>query len=148
MNTQAKRLYRPTGDRKIAGVCSGLGEHFEIDPIIFRLCFLFSIFFGGLGILIYVVMWILVPSRDSSPDEIRSTVRLHLSNTERMIAGVCGGLAESAALDPVLIRVGFVVVAFACGFGILLYLALWLLLPRAPGAVPAAPAAPSNSATA
>ena len=148
MNTQAKKLYRLSGDRKIAGVCSGLGEHFEIDPIVFRLCFLFSIFFGGVGILIYVVMWILVPSRDSLPDEAHAKGRLHLSNTERMIGGVCGGLAESAALDPVLIRVAFVVVAFACGFGLLLYLALWLLLPRAPGAVPAAPAAPSNNAAA
>jgi phage shock protein PspC (stress-responsive transcriptional regulator) len=148
MNTQAKKLCRPTGDRKIAGVCSGLGEHFEIDPIIFRLCFLFSIFFGGLGILVYVVMWILVPSRESSPDEVHVKGRLYLSNTERMIGGVCGGLAEAAALDPVLIRVGFVVVAFACGFGVLLYVALWLLLPRAPGAVPAAPPAPSNNAAA
>jgi len=146
MDTQAKKLYRLTGDRKIAGVCSGLGEHFEIDPIIFRLCFLFSIFFGGLGILIYVVMWILVPARESAPNEIHAKGSLRLSNTERMIGGVCGGLAESVALDPVLIRVAFVVAAFACGFGVLLYLALWLLLPRAPGAVPAAPAAPANNA--
>jgi phage shock protein PspC (stress-responsive transcriptional regulator) len=139
MSATLKKLYRPTADRKIAGVCAGLGEYFEIDAIIFRLCFLFSVLFGGLGILIYIVMWILVPSRQSAPGEAGSGNRLHLSNTDRMMAGVCGGLGENVNLDPVFVRVAFVMLAFACGFGVLLYLALWLLLPRAPGAIPAAP---------
>lgn len=46
-----------------------------------------------------------------------------------MLAGVCGGLAEYLALDPMLIRVFFVVFALANGTGILLYLLLWIVLP-------------------
>ena len=137
MNTDVKKLVRPTGDRKIAGVSAGLGEYFDIDPVIFRLCFLFSMFFGGLGILAYIVLWILVPAQQSAPGQSSAQNRLHLSNTNRMLAGVCGGLGENAKLDPVLFRVAFVILGFACGFGVLIYVALWMLLPRAPVLPPA-----------
>ena len=146
MNTDVRKLVRPTGERKIAGVCAGLGDYFEIDPIVFRLFFLFSVFFGGLGILVYVVMWILVPLQQTAPGQIRAGNRLHLSNTNRMLAGVCGGLGEHAQLDPVLIRVAFVLLAFACGFGLLIYLALWLVLPRPPATPAASPADPAKTA--
>jgi phage shock protein C len=65
--------------------------------------------------------------------------QLTLSETDKRIAGVCGGLAEYFGVDPVLVRVGFVVAGFM-GFGVLLYIALWIVLPRGqPGAAPAAP---------
>lgn len=134
-----KKLYRVSRDRKLAGVCAGLGEHFDIDPVIIRLFFLFSVFFGGLGVLAYVIMWILVPLDGGPPAEQGIRTRLHLSSSDRWIAGVCGGLGEYFALDPIFFRVGFVVLAFICGAGILLYLVLWLLVPRAP--IPAAGAA-------
>ena len=127
-----KKLYRLSGDRKIAGVCAGLGDHFDIDPVIIRLFFLFSVFFGGLGVLAYVIMWILVPLNGGSPAEQGIRLRLHLSSSDRKIAGVCGGLGEYCALDPVFFRVGFFILAFTCGVGILLYFVLWLLVPRAP----------------
>ena len=146
MNIGVKKLVRPTGDRKIAGVCAGLGEYFDIDPIIFRLCFLFSVFFGGVGILVYIVMWILLPQQQGAAGQSGATIRLHLSNTDKMTAGVCGGLGENAALDPVLFRIAFVILAFACGFGVLIYLALWILLPRAP-LPPAAASTPANGVT-
>jgi phage shock protein PspC (stress-responsive transcriptional regulator) len=143
MNTEVKKLYRLTGDLKIAGVCAGLGEYFEIDPLVLRLLFLLSVFFGGLGVLAYAIMWIMLPARDGAPAEGSVRSRLHLSSTDRKLAGVCGGLGEYFTLDPILFRVGFVLLAFACGAGILLYVVLWMLLPHA-----AAPASPSASVTA
>jgi phage shock protein PspC (stress-responsive transcriptional regulator) len=143
MNTEVKKLYRLTGDLKIAGVCAGLGEYFEIDPLVFRLLFLLSVFFGGLGVLAYVIMWIMVPVRDGAPAGNSARSRLHLSFADRKLAGVCGGLGEYFAIDPVLFRVGFVILAFACGAGILLYVVLWLLLPHA-----AAPVSPSANVAA
>ena len=127
-----KKLNRLSGDRKIAGVCAGLGEHFDIDPVIIRLFFLFSVFFGGFGVLAYVIMWILVPLNGGPPAENTTRPRLQLSSADRKIAGVCGGLGEYFAIDPVFFRVGFAVLAFTCGVGILLYFVLWLLVPRAP----------------
>lgn len=55
--------------------------------------------------------------------------RLYRSSADRVLAGVCGGLAEYLSLDPVLVRVFFVVFALANGTGILLYLLLWVVLP-------------------
>jgi len=124
-----QRLHRPTEDRKIAGVCAGLGEYFELDPVFFRLFFLFSILFGGLGAVAYVMLWILVPLREGAQPGPGNGKRLRLSARERMIGGVCGGLGEFLELDPVLFRAAFLVLAVVGGLGILLYVALWLLIP-------------------
>ena len=125
-----KKLYRFVADRKIAGICAGLGDYFDLDPVFFRLFFLLSLLFGGIGALVYVLMWIIVPETPGAQGESRPARRLHLSNSDRKIAGVCGGLGEWLEIDPVFIRVAFVVLALACGLGILVYILLWLLLPR------------------
>ena len=57
-----------------------------------------------------------------------SEKHLHLSKEHRIIAGVCGGLAEYFESDPVLIRLIFIFFSFVGGSGILLYLVLWALL--------------------
>jgi phage shock protein PspC (stress-responsive transcriptional regulator) len=124
-----KKLHRSLEDRKIAGVCAGLGEYFDLDPVFFRLFFLFSILFGGLGVIAYVMLWILAPLRDGAQPGAARGRRLRLSAAERMIGGVCGGLGEYFELDPVLFRAAFLVLAFVGGLGILLYLVLWLLIP-------------------
>ena len=128
-----KRLSRPDGERKIAGVCAGLGEYFELDAVFFRLFFLFSILFGGLGAIAYAMLWILMPLREGAPVAGGNAKRLRLSANERMIGGVCGGLGELFELDPILFRAAFLVLAFLGGLGILLYVVLWLLMPAAAG---------------
>ncbi|GEM_PF-260444 len=56
--------------------------------------------------------------------------KLHLSTTNKQIAGVCGGLAETFGLDPLLIRLAFLILIFVNGIGLLIYLMLLLILPR------------------
>ena len=59
-----KRLYRSETDKKIAGVCGGLAEYFAIDPTIVRLVFFMLLLPGGLpGLIPYVVLWIVVPTK-------------------------------------------------------------------------------------
>jgi len=58
-----KRLFRNNHDKQIAGICSGLGDYFDKDPIIFRIIFLASIFTGGLGVLAYLVGWCIIPKK-------------------------------------------------------------------------------------
>ena len=74
--------------------------------------------------------------------------RLYRSDAQRVIAGVCGGLGEYFALDPVWFRIGFVVLAFGGGSGILIYLMMWLLIQPAPDGYsgPSAGRAPVNGA--
>jgi phage shock protein PspC (stress-responsive transcriptional regulator) len=124
-----KSLRRLPADRKIAGVCAGLGDYFDIDPAFVRLIFLAAFFFGGAGLLAYLVMWVMVPAVPGV--SVAAPARLHLSVTDRKLAGVCGGLGAFFGLDPVLFRAGFVVLALAWGFGLPLYAAFWLVMPRA-----------------
>ncbi|MFT4058642.1 MAG: PspC domain-containing protein [Legionella sp.] len=56
-----KRLWRSRKDRKIAGVCGGLGEYFKVDPVWIRVAFVIFLFLGGSALLIYLLMWLLVP---------------------------------------------------------------------------------------
>ena len=64
MNT--KQLTRSATDRKIAGICGGLGEYFNVDPVIFRIAFLFALCMGGTGFILYIVMLLVVPEKQTS----------------------------------------------------------------------------------
>lgn len=130
METKMKRLFRSAEDRKIAGVCVGLGEYFELDPVLFRVAFLVLLCFGGTGLLAYLAFWILVPLQDELGQALPPG-RLRRSAADRKVAGVCGGLGEFFDIDPVLFRIAFIVAAFAGGVGILLYIMFWLAMPAA-----------------
>jgi len=56
-----RRLYRCRHDQRLAGVAGGLAEYFDLDPTLVRLLWVVSIFFGGFGLLLYIVMAIVVP---------------------------------------------------------------------------------------
>lgn len=62
-----KKLYRSLTDRKIAGVCGGLAEYLGVDATVIRLLFIAMLIFGVAPIiLLYLVMWIIVPEAPSS----------------------------------------------------------------------------------
>jgi len=63
MSSPKKSLRRSRSNRVIMGVCGGLGEFFDINPIWFRLAFLLALIPGGIpGILIYLIFWLIIPS--------------------------------------------------------------------------------------
>lgn len=57
-----KKLYRSNTNRKLCGVCGGLAEHFDIDPTIMRLLFVFLTLFVGGGLLIYIICALVIPN--------------------------------------------------------------------------------------
>ncbi|MAT41632.1 MAG: PspC family transcriptional regulator [Anaerolineaceae bacterium] len=59
------KLYRNTNNQMIAGVCSGLGDYLNLDVTIVRLIFVALFFLGGHGLLIYIILWIIMPIRPS-----------------------------------------------------------------------------------
>lgn len=69
-NLKNKRLYRDTEDIVIAGVASGIAQYFNIDPVIVRILFVISIFFGGFGIISYLILWFVVPPADTASKKI------------------------------------------------------------------------------
>ena len=62
------RLYRSIKDPKIAGVCSGIAEYFNIDPVLVRILFVFMLFFGMMGFFIYIVLAIIIPKEPINPE--------------------------------------------------------------------------------
>lgn len=69
MSTTAngKKLYRSRKNRMIAGVCGGLADFFGIDPTWIRLLFILLAFVAGSTILIYIIMWVIVPLEPEIP---------------------------------------------------------------------------------
>jgi phage shock protein C len=59
--TARKRLVRTRANRKIAGVCAGFAEYFDLDVTLVRLVWLFVVLVGGTGLLAYVIAWIVMP---------------------------------------------------------------------------------------
>jgi phage shock protein PspC (stress-responsive transcriptional regulator) len=140
-------FFRNTNDTIIAGVCSGIAHHLKIDPTIIRLLFAIITFGGfGSGILIYIVLWIVLPGRSMTPNVKR---RLFRNPDDRIIGGVCSGLSgyfniatwipRLIFLSPLLL--GFLnklfwgpAVFLTIPFGGMLFLAyiiLWVVVPVA-----------------
>ena len=57
--------------------------------------------------------------------------RLYRSRNQRMVAGVSGGIAEYAGIDPTIVRLGFVITSFFGGAGVIAYAVAWLIIPQA-----------------
>jgi phage shock protein PspC (stress-responsive transcriptional regulator) len=70
-----KRLYRSRTNSTIGGVCGGIGEYFNVDPTFVRIIAVLLFFAKGVGLLAYIVGWIIIPQRplaeseDSTPEE-------------------------------------------------------------------------------
>jgi phage shock protein C len=58
---ESRKLYRSRNQRMVAGVCGGLADYFDIDATVIRVLFLILAVFGGSGLVVYLVMWIVVP---------------------------------------------------------------------------------------
>lgn len=83
-----KKLYRSRKDSKIAGVCGGIAEYFNIDSTIIRLLAVITIFFGGGGIVSYLIAWLIIPlepSGEESTDVSRKTEGVQQGKPETTI---------------------------------------------------------------
>ncbi len=68
---ESKKLYRSMSNKMLGGVAAGLGEYLNIDPTIVRLGFVALALMGGPGIVIYLIMWLVVPPEpfDTTPPQ-------------------------------------------------------------------------------
>jgi phage shock protein C len=58
---EPKRIYRSRKERWVAGVCGGLGDYLNLDPALMRLLWVIFTLFGGAGLLVYIIAWIIIP---------------------------------------------------------------------------------------
>ncbi|MCW8398732.1 PspC domain-containing protein [Legionella sp. PATHC038] len=61
MNKPYKKLWRSRRDRKIAGICGGLGVYFSVDPVWIRIIFVVFFLLGGAAFIAYILLWLLIP---------------------------------------------------------------------------------------
>lgn len=118
-------------DRKIAGVCSAIADRIGIDPIWVRLTVLLT------GLLVfpwvfiaYFVAALVIPKDESEVEDIVDYKRLYRVKKNRMIGGVCTGMAQYFDIDVVVMRLIFIGMTLLGGFGFLAYIILWMITPK------------------
>lgn len=81
-NSSARRLTRSRGDQWVAGVCGGLGEFFGIDSNLVRVVLAASTLFGGAGLAVYALCWLIIPLEGDS-DSIGDQIVEWISQSKR-----------------------------------------------------------------
>jgi phage shock protein PspC (stress-responsive transcriptional regulator) len=79
-----KRFFRNPDEKIIAGVCSGIAAYFHLDPVWVRLIFLVFIAAGGSGVLLYLVLWFVIPEANTTSDKLEMRgKKINISNIEK-----------------------------------------------------------------
>jgi phage shock protein PspC (stress-responsive transcriptional regulator) len=149
--TGSRRLYRDEESKILGGVCSGIGNYFNIDPWVPRIILIVTAF-AGVGLFAYLILWAFLPS---SSTKVIGGVRkkLYRDADDKLIAGVCSGIGNyfgfSAWIPRVLFLLPFISFVFNRGhwggiFGfddfvrftfspgsLIIYIILWLVIPEA-----------------
>jgi phage shock protein PspC (stress-responsive transcriptional regulator) len=149
------RLYRDSSDKILGGVASGIANYLDIDPAVMRILMLLFVFTAGFGILLYIILWIVLPAKDL---DNYTGKRLFRNPDNKVIGGVAGGLGAYFSIQPWIIRLIFIsplllniifgtfngiffswhrdifpniVIAPFTGTFMLAYIILWMVLPEA-----------------
>ena len=140
-----RSMRRLSSEGKIAGVCAGVAEYLDADVTLVRLAWVALSVVPGLligGLLAYVVAWIFIPEAAVGERSHYTGKRLVRSSGNRMIGGVCGGLADYLGIDSTIVRVLFAVLSIYPGVligGVIAYLIAWFVIPDERAALAAVP---------
>src|SRR5699024_547470 len=154
---EGKKLRRDKSDKVLGGVCSGMANYFEIDPAVVRVLAILAFIFYGIGLLVYLVLWIALPGSESQQkSSIKS--RIYRDPEHKVIGGVASGLAAYFKVDVIIFRLIFLLPLLGFGISrmfnppfhvtpgvwegyfyplsilntlIFLYFILWIVLPKA-----------------
>lgn len=95
-SSPSKKLFRDTDNSYIGGVSSGLAHYFGIDSIWIRLAWILLVFLVGTGILLYILLWILLPEAKTTAEKITMTGEpVNISNIEKKIKDGFGNVSET-----------------------------------------------------
>ncbi|HEY3402757.1 MAG TPA: PspC domain-containing protein [Ohtaekwangia sp.] len=125
-----RQLMRDQQRKILGGVCTGIANYFNIDAVWVRLLFAVLAFAYGITVIVYVVMWIVVPG-SYTLEEPQVDKKMFRDPERKVLGGVCGGVASFLGIDIVIVRVLFIVFTVTAGVGLLVYIVLWIALPEA-----------------
>jgi len=92
-----KKIYRSQKNKVIGGVCGGIGEYFDIDPVLIRLIFIILFFSFGIGFLGYIIAWIIIPEKplDNASIEVdkdEKTIKRQKEKRTKVVGYILFGL--------------------------------------------------------
>lgn len=144
-----RNLSRSKKDNLIGGVCGGIANYFNVDPTIIRIALVLITLAWGAGLVVYLLLWAILPESDDTALTTRR--RLYRNPKQKVVGGVCSGIAAYANVDPIIPRVIFAAPLLGMIFFsilnndvfffpflvgslptlVLLYIILWISLPEA-----------------
>lgn len=110
-----KKLLRDMDDRVIAGVCAGVGHYFDIEPRWIRLIMLLLVFFGGSGLMLYLILWIVMPRAITRAEKMAMkgepiNIQNFKKNFDEELEGLRHGIHRASnEAGPVIDRIGSVI---------------------------------------
>ncbi len=140
--SKVKKLYRDENRKILGGVASGIASYFGIDPVIVRIILIIATFglnisfgvhasiiasLGSITLIGYIVLWAILPTSN----ELDEYSKLYRDDESSLLGGVASGIAHYVGIDPVYMRLIFIVITLFGGSGILIYLILWCIVPKA-----------------
>ncbi|HEY1053603.1 MAG TPA: PspC domain-containing protein, partial [Emticicia sp.] len=136
-----KRLYRDVKRKALGGVLAGLAHYFNMDVVWIRIIFLFIFLgippliddlapFSGFVFLGYFICWIVFPPSTTLTED-EKIKKFYRDNDNKVLGGVGSGLAAYFGADVTVIRLLFVLSVLLFGTGILAYIILWIVAPKA-----------------
>lgn len=103
------RLYRSTDNRIIGGVAAGLANYFNVDPVLIRLLWVFSVFIDGAGFFAYIIAWIIIPEAPAGTQNNETKSPPAVAETDGPKPAKTGDKIRNAGL--LLIGLGFIFLA-------------------------------------
>lgn len=125
-NIKAAKLYRSESNRVIAGVCGGLADYFGIDATILRVIFVFITLFGGSGIILYVILWVVVPSETTKTTNSEDHIKENVEELKEKSKKLAGGDTKT------LLGIAIIIMGLALlleNLGVFVFRFIWRLWP-------------------
>ena len=123
---EGKRFVR-SRDRWLGGICGGSAEYMNLPKDRVRLAWLILTLFLGIGLLAYIILWIIMPEEENNIMKERKLVR----SRDRWLAGICGGIAEYMGWSKDYVRLAWLLLTLFTAFsGLIVYIILWIVMPE------------------
>jgi phage shock protein PspC (stress-responsive transcriptional regulator) len=95
-NTEGRRLFRDPDDHLVGGVCAGIANYFDVDTVWIRLAFALTMLFAGSGLILYIILWIVIPKAVSRADRMTMKgEKLNLQGFKKNFEEELGSMREN-----------------------------------------------------
>lgn len=98
MAKKQKRIYRSETDQVIGGVCAGVAQYFDLDPTLVRIAFV-VLAFGQIGIPLYIVMWIVVPTKSKIKSSTEANIESNLNEIKNKAESAVKNLDKNKGFE-------------------------------------------------